>query len=130
MQNRIVYEDGEDWNGVLGNRSLAAGDNVGAAQIELALSRLQFVVTRNEAWNQQKINRCNSGTVTYDWACFIVVINVHVVEYKPLLCCCCCYGGGCIHTYQTIGQSRIGQNTVSGIQIKLLAKQNYHFCTR
>ena len=54
MQNRIVYEDGEDWNGVLGNSSLAAGDNVGAAQIELALSRLQFVVTRNEAWNQHK----------------------------------------------------------------------------
>ena len=52
---------GEDWNEVLGNRSLAAGDNVGAAQIDLAWSRLQVVVIRNEAWSLQKRGRCNSG---------------------------------------------------------------------
>ena len=45
---------GEDWNEVLGNRSLASGDNVGSAQIDLDLSRLQVIVIRNEAWSLHK----------------------------------------------------------------------------
>ena len=45
---------GEDLNEGLGNRSLASGDNVDAAKIDLALSRLQVIVIRNEAWSLQK----------------------------------------------------------------------------
>ena len=54
MQNQIVYDDGRGLNEVLGNRSLAAGDNVGSAQIDLALIRLQVIVKKNEALSLQK----------------------------------------------------------------------------